>query len=196
MRMNQWLATVGVGAALCLGVGELLAQDSNSDKKGDGRQGRGGRGGPPTAEQMQQWQQQRMDRYKEQLEITDDAEWKAVQPLIQKVTDARMAMAAYSGFGRGGMMFGRGRGGPDGGPGDRGSRGGFGGFGGGTSNPEVEALNKAVEGKASNAEMKAAVAKYQDARKAKMAALEKAQADLRKVLSVRQEGIATLNGWL
>ena len=31
---------------------------------------------------------------------------------------------------------------------------------------------------------------------AKMAELEKAQAELRKVLSVRQEGIATLNGWL
>ena len=72
--MNQWLATVGVGAALCLGAGELLAQDSNSDKKGGGRQDRGGRGGPPDAAQMQQWQQQRMDRYKEQLEITDDAE--------------------------------------------------------------------------------------------------------------------------
>jgi len=194
--MNQWLATVGVGAALCLGAGELLAQDSNSDRKGGGRQDRGGRGGPPDAAQMQQWQQQRMERYKEQLEITDDAEWKAIQPLIQKVTDARMAMAAYSGFGRGGMMFGRGRGGPEGGPGDRGSRGGFSGFGGGTSNPEVEALNKAVEGKASNSEMKAAITKFQDARKAKMSALEKAQADLRKVLSVRQEGIATLNGWL
>lgn len=194
--MNQWLVTVGVGAALCLGASDLLAQDSNSDKKGDGRQGRGGRGGPPDAAQIQQWQQQRMERYKTELEITDDAEWKAIQPLIQKVTDARMAMAAYSGFGRGGMMFGRGRGGPDGGPGDRGSRGGSAGFGGGTANPEVEALNKAIEGKASNSEMKAAITKYQEARKAKMAALEKAQADLRKVLSVRQEAVATLNGWL
>jgi hypothetical protein len=193
MRMNQWLATVGAGAALCLGASELLAQDNNSDNKGGGRQGRGGRGGPPDQAQIQQWQQQRMERYKTELEITDDAEWKAIQPLIQKVTDARMAMAAYAGFGRGGMMFGRGRGGPDGGPSDRGGRGGF---GGGTPNPDVEALNKAVEGKASNAEMKAAIAKFQEARKAKMAELEKAQADLRKVLSVRQEAVATLNGWL
>jgi hypothetical protein len=133
-----------------------------------------------------------MERYKTELEISDDAEWKAIQPLIQKVTDARMAMAAYSGFGRGGMMFGRGRGGPDNAPSDQGSRRGF----GGAPNPDVEALQKAIDGKASNAEMKAAIAKFQEGRKAKMAELEKAQADLRKVLSVRQEAVATMNGWL
>jgi hypothetical protein len=193
MRMNQWLATVGAGAALCLGASDLRAQDNNNSNNNGGRQGRGGRGGPPTAEQMQEFQQRRMERYKTELEITDDAEWKAIQPLIQKVTDARMAMAAYSGFGHGGMMFGRGRGGPDGAPGGQGSRGGF---GGGTPNPEVQALEKAIEGKASNSEMKAAIAKFQEARKAKTAELEKAQADLRKVLSVRQEAVATLNGWL
>jgi hypothetical protein len=189
--MNQWLVTVGLGAALCLGASNLPAQDNNSDNKGGGRQGRGGRGGPPDAAQMQQWQQQRMERYKTELEITDDAEWKAIQPLIQKVTDARMAMAAYSGFGRGGM-FGRGRGGPGNAPGGQGQPGGF----GGTPNPDVEGLQKAIDGKASNAEMKAAIAKFQEARKAKMADLEKAQADLRKVLSVRQEAVATVNGWL
>ena len=44
--------------------------------------------------------------------------------------------------------------------------------------------------------MKAALAKYLDARKAKEAELTKAQDDLRKVLSVRQEAIATVNGLL
>jgi hypothetical protein len=194
MNMNQWLVTVGVAAALGLGASNVLAQNSNNnDNKGPGgRQGRSGRGGgPPSQEQIQQWQQQRIERYKTDLEITDDAEWKAIQPLIQKVTDARMAMAQFVGFGRGGM-FGRGRG-PDNGGGDQGRpRGGM--FG--TPSPEVEALNKAIEGKASNSEMKAVIAKYQEARKVKQAELEKAQADLRKVLSVRQEAIAMANGWL
>jgi hypothetical protein len=186
MKMNQWLVTVGA-AALCLASSNLLAQNNNSNNNNNangGRPGRGGRGGPPTAEQIQQFQQQRMDRYKEQLEITDDAEWKAIQPLVQKVMDARTSVMAYNGFGRGG----RGRGGPGG--------GGFGGFGGGTPNPDVEALQKAIDGKASNAEMKAAIAKFQDARKAKMADMEASQAALRKVLSVRQEAIAMENGLL
>jgi len=187
--MNQWLATAGVGAALSLGASDLLAQNNNNN--GGGQQGRGGRGGPPTAEQMQQFQQQRMERYKTELEITDDAEWKAIQPLVEKVSASRMAMAAYAGFGRGGFGRGGGRGGPGGGPGG----GGGGGFGG-TPNPDVDALQKAIDSKASNTEMKAAIAKFQEARKAKMADLEKAQADLRKVLSVRQEAIATASGLL
>jgi hypothetical protein len=33
-----------------------------------------------------------MERYRERLELTDDTEWKAVQPLIQKVLDERTAL--------------------------------------------------------------------------------------------------------
>jgi hypothetical protein len=183
--MNKWLVTVGA-AVLCLGTSDMLAQNSNSDNSNNS--GRQGRRGPPTPEQIQQYQQQRMNGYKEALEITDDSEWKAIQPLIQKVSDARRAMAPFAGFGRGGM-FGRGRGGDNGG--GQGGRPGFGG-----SNADADALQKAIDSKASNAEMKAAIAKFQDARKAKMAELEKAQADLRKVLTVRQEAIATSEGLL
>jgi hypothetical protein len=57
-------------------------------------------------------------------------------------------------------------------------------------------LQKAIDGKASNSEMKAALARYQEARKAKQAELEKSQAELRKVLTVRQEAIATMSGLL
>jgi hypothetical protein len=53
-----------------------------------------------------------------------------------------------------------------------------------------------VDGKASNAELKAALSRYQESRKAKEEDLQKAQAELRKVLSVRQEAIATLRGLL
>ena len=67
---------------------------------------------------------------------------------------------------------------------------------GGTPSPEADALQKAIDSKASKAEMKAALDKYVASRKAKQAALEQAQADLRKVLTSRQEAIATLNGLL
>jgi len=133
-----------------------------------------------------------MERVKEQLEISDEAEWKAVQPLVQKVMDTRMA--TMGGMGRG--MFGgppRRAGADNGGDQANRPRGG-GGFG--QPSPEVETLQKAIDGKASNAELKTAIGKVAEARKTKQADLEKAQADLRKVLSVRQEAIATANGWL
>jgi hypothetical protein len=95
-------------------------------------------------------------------------------------------MATMSGMGRG--MFGR-RGGPGGG-GDT-NRPSF-----GPQNPDADALQKAIDAKASNAEMKTALAKFTASRKEKQAALEKAQDALRKVLSVRQEAIASMNGLL
>jgi hypothetical protein len=186
MKMNQWLVTVGVAGAMCLGAGNLQAQNNNNNNN-NGGQGRPGRGNFDPA----QFQQRIMDNLKDQLEITDDAEWKAIQPLVQKVFDLRRQ--TMSGMGRG--MFGRGgRGGgnnPQYGNGQQG-RGGF----GGAPNPDADALQKAIDSKASKAEMKAAVDKYVASRKANQAALEQAQADLRKVLTSRQEAIATLNGLL
>ena len=184
-KTQQCLAMAGLAAILSLGSSQLVAQDNQS--QGGGRQGGRGFGGnfDPA-----QFQQRMMERYKETLEVNDDAEWKAIEPLVQKVMDARMA--AFSGMGRG--MFGRGgRGGGDNGGGDRASRGG--GFNQ-TPSPEAEALQKAIDGKAPNSELKAALAKYIEYRKAKQAELEAAQANLRKVLSVRQEAIASLNGLL
>ena len=128
-----------------------------------------------------------MERYRTRLELTDDSEWHAVQPLIQKVLDARTALSA----GRGGFM--------------RGGRGG-GGRGGDTTdqnqrqpartNPAAEELQKAIDAKSEGPEMKAALAKYVEYRKGKQADLEKAQNSLRAVLTPRQEAIATLLGLL
>jgi hypothetical protein len=182
--MNRWLMVAGLAAALSVSAQAQDRNNGNNNRQDRGNRGPGGGNFDPA--RMQQFM---MDRVKEQLEITDDNEWKAIQPLVQKVMDARMA--SMSGM-RG--MFGRRGGdrGPDGGDQNRDRRGPF----GQTPSPEVEALQKAIDGKASNSEMKAVIAKVQDSRKAKQADLEKAQADLRKVLSVRQEAIATLNGWL
>jgi hypothetical protein len=184
MRISQWLVMAGIAAVMSLGNNQVVAQPSNGAPGGGGRQGRGNF-------DPAQMQQRMMDRYKEVLEVTDDAEWKAMQPLVQKIMDARRD--SFGGMGRG--MFGRGpRGGDNAQPSDQGkqSRGGF----GGTPNPDADALQKAIDSKASKAEIKAALDKYTASRKAKQAALEQAQADLRKVLTSRQEAIATLNGLL
>ncbi len=64
------------------------------------------------------------------------------------------------------------------------------------TNPEVEALRKAIENKASTAELKAKLANLRAARKKKEAELEKAQQDLLEILSTRQEAVAVTLGLL
>jgi len=179
MRMNRWLVGAGVAALLGLGLNQSLAQQDNQ--------------GPPPGRRNfdpAQFRQRMMDRVKEQLEVTDDTEWKALEPLVQKVMDARMAN--MGGMGRG-MFGGPRRGGGDNAAGDQGQRRGP--FGQAPS-PEAEALQKAIDAKAPKAEIKAALAKYVESRKTKQAELEKAQEELRKVLTARQEAIATLDGLL
>lgn len=193
-KMNQWLTAVVAAAAICLGTSSVLAQNSgnnnNKDSNGNNNNNNGGSRRNRGNFDPSQFRQQMMDNLKERLDITDDAEWKIIEPKIQKIMDLRREM--MSGMGRG-MFGGRGRGGDNGSSDSNRSRGG--GFFGPPS-PEAEALQKAIDGKASNAEMKAAIAKYLESQKAKQAELDKARADLRQVLSVRQEAIATLDGLL
>jgi len=174
-------------AALTLaGTATSWAQPENPGG-GNGPGGGRGRGNFDPA----QFRQRMLENVKEQLEITDDTEWKAIEPLVQKVMDARMA--GMNGMGRG--MFGRPRGGGNGpGGGDQAQqrRGPM----GQPASAETEALQKAIDAKASKAELKASITKFVEARKAKQTELEQAQAELRKVLTTRQEAIATLNGWL
>ncbi|MBI3877025.1 MAG: hypothetical protein HY300_13900 [Verrucomicrobia bacterium] len=94
------------------------------------------------------------------------------------------------------------RGGPDGQGGGRpqgergqGGPGGPGGFNR-ESNPEAEALQKAIQANAPAEEIKAKLTALRDARKASEAKLEKAQDELRTVLSARQEAIAVTMGVL
>ena len=188
MKLNRKLIAAALSVVVGLGVSQAFAQNDGADRPQRNRppadQAGGDRG--PRNFDPAEMQKRMMERYQEVLEITDAADWKAVEPLVQKVADARMQ--SFSGMGRG--MFG-GRGGRGGG----GGPGGPGGFGG-QANPDAEALQKAIDSKASKAEMKAALAKYIESRKAKQAELEKAQAALREVLTPRQEAIAALNGLL
>ena len=165
MKLNQTLAIWGVAAALCLSTGSLLAQNDNGG--GGGGQGGFGRGNFDPA----QFQQRMMDGIRDQLGFTNDTDWNAVQPLVQKVMDARRDVGFGGGMGR--MMF-RNRGGNGGG--DNANGGGRrGGFFGGQPSPEAEALQKAIDDNSPPAQIKAALAKYEASQKAKQAKLAEAQ---------------------
>jgi len=185
--LNHWFALATLAATFCLTPGRLSAQDQRPAR------------GNFDPEQMRQ---RMMERYREQLEVKGDDEWKLIQERIEKVVEARRQV----GFGGGGG-FGMGRGGRQGGDAnnpqraaaadDQGGRrrGGPAGFGQEPS-PEAEALQKAVESKASADELKTKMAKLREVRKEKEAKLEKVQEELRKVLTVRQEATAVLAGLL
>jgi hypothetical protein len=131
-----------------------------------------------------QRQQFMMQRVQNELGITNDTDWSAVQPLVQKVMDAQRA-ARMGGMGR--LFGGRGgRGGNNGGPGGFGQQ----------ADPAADALQQAIDDNAPTAQIKDLLAKYQASQKTKQAALIAAQADLRKVLTVKQEAAATLAGLL
>ena len=111
-----------------------------------------------------------LERYKEDLGSTDE-EWKVIEPLLKKTLEARM-QAQMGGFFR--------RGGPS-----------------QTVNPEVEALDKALESKDTPSdEIKTKLAAYRDAQKKKDDALQKTRDELRKVLTIRQEAQLVLSGVL
>ncbi|MBC8097713.1 MAG: hypothetical protein H7Y43_18085 [Akkermansiaceae bacterium] len=172
-------------AFMCASAGTALAQNEAGGNAGGGQGGQGGQGGGRRGGNFDpaQWQQQRMERLRENMGVTDDAEWKVIQERAQKVSEAQMGVMAFRARGGGGR-----------GPGGGGGGGGRGGFG--QPSPEVEALRAAIDANAPADQIKTALQKYRDARKAKEAALEKTQAELKKVLSAKQEAIAVSQGYL
>jgi hypothetical protein len=141
-----------------------------------------------------QFRERQMERYRERIEVKSDEDWKKLEPLIGKVMDAQRDARMGMGFGGFGGRGGRGGGG--GGGGGNGDQGGNRNRGGGQSSPEVTELQKALDAKAPTEEVKTKLAKLRDARKSKEAALDKAQEELRKALSPRQEAGAVLAGLL
>src|SRR3990172_6835429 len=107
-RLNYMLAVAGVGVAMLLSAASASAQpqDNNPPPGGPGGGGRGRGNFDP-----EQMRQRMLERAKEQLEVTKDDEWKALEPLVTKVMEARRD--AMTGGMRG--FFGRGpRGGDQG----------------------------------------------------------------------------------
>ena len=187
MKLNRIISISTVVAALILSAGSTLAQNDNGgNNDGGGRRGGGGGFGGGNFDPAQ-FQQRMMERIRGDLGFTNDTDWNAVQPLVQKVMDARRD-AGGPGMGR---MFGPRRnatGGDNGSP----RRGGF----MGQPSPEAEALQKAIDDNAPAAQIKELLAKYHASQKDKQAKLEQAQASLRKVLTAKQEAQASLLGLL
>ncbi len=168
-------------AAVCLTSVPLLAQQAPGRDRGARNADRPQRGDFDPA----QMQQRMLNNLRERLGVTDDAEWKIISDRIAKVMEARRQV----GFG-GGLRFGRPLGDGPGADAGRGRRGFF----GATASPEAEALQRAIESKASREELKAAMAKYRKARRANEEQLRQAQEELRQVLTVEQEAIALQMG--
>ena len=137
-----------------------------------------------------QFRERMMTRYREQLDVKSEEDWKKIEPLIGKVMDARTAAGGFGFGGRGGGRGGGGggRGGGDGGGDQGGNRNRF----GPPPTAEETALQKAIEAKAPADEIKTKLTAVRESRKTKEVALEKAQDDLRKALSPRQEAAAVL----
>jgi len=178
MKLNRIISLCAVAATLALSATTLLAQDNNTGDQQGRRNRQGGPGGPGGNFDPAQMQQRMMDRVQEQLGFTNDVEWDAVKPLIQKVMDARRDV----GMGGMGRMFGGGR--------NRGGQGGPGGMF--ATGPEQQALEKALEDNAPSAQIKDLLAKYKASQKVKQAKLEEAQANLKAVLTPKQEAQAYL----
>ncbi len=166
----------------------------------------------------QQMQQQLLQSYLQNLrvalQVTDDAEWSVIEPRLTKVLRGRAdalidasglgrVTAALDGFGPGGFGGGGGRG-FGGGRGYGGGRD-FGGGGlGGTLRsmfgaepmPEQTALQKTIDDLAPKSEVRAALTKYNEARKRRDAQTKQDEEALRKLLTVRQESILALMGIL
>jgi hypothetical protein len=206
MKLNRMMTLCAIAIALALGGGNVFAQNDGGGPGGPGGPGRGpggpggmgGFGGPGGFGggnfDPAQMQQMMMQRLQEQLGITNDTEWSAIQPLVQKVMDAQRAAGGNMGrmFGRGARGGGRGGPGGFGGPGGPGGPGGF----GQQSDPAVDTLQQALDNNAPSGQIKDLLEKYQASQKEKQAALTAAQEDLRKVLTVPQEAQATLMGLL
>ena len=195
MKLNRIITLCAVTAALVLSAGSLFAQDNGGANGGDqngggqrrNRQG-GGPGGPGGGGgnwDPAQMQQRIMDNVKEKLEFTNDTDWSAVQPLVQKVLDARRDVGMGGGM-RALFGGGRNRGGDQGGGNNRPRGGGM--FG--QPSAEEEALNKALEDNAPATQVKDLLAKYKASKATKQAKLEAAQDALKAVLTTKQEAQA------
>lgn len=175
MQLKRIIQLCVLAGVLAFTTARGLAQDNGGDGGGRGFRSGGGNWDPA------QIQQRIMDGIQERLGFTNEVEWDAVKPLVQNVVDAGREVLG----GRGDLLsVGRSRGG---------SRGGLSALLG-QPNPEREALQKAVDDNVPVGQIKDLIAKYKASQKIKQAKLEAAQADLKSVLSTKQEAQALLLG--
>jgi len=194
MKLNRILTLCAVAASLAFGATSLLAQDNGGGGGGNGGGGGQGGGGGGGGRRFgggggnfdpAQMQQRMMDNIQDRLGFTNDTDWSAVKPLVQKVLDARRDVG-----GNGMRALFRNRNGGNGGGGGGGGQRGGGMFG--QPSAEQTALQQAIDDNAPAAQIKDLLAKCKAAQKAKQAALVAAQQQLKSVLNSRQEAQAFL----
>jgi hypothetical protein len=172
-KMHQLMATSCVAGFLIFGVDQVVAQ---------------GRGGPPGGRggfDPSQMRERMLERVRELFEVKDDTEWKILEERITKVYEVQRE-ALGSRFG--GLSLLRGGGGDP----QQGGSSRMGMLGGASA--EADALQKAIDGKASNEQLKLRMERVREARKASEEKLKAAQEELKQVLSVRQEAMALQMG--
>jgi hypothetical protein len=206
-RSKKMLAAV-LGGTLLAGIAIVPAVSVHAqqqDQQGGRRGGRGGNFDPGQSRQMM------MERMKEQLGASDD-EWKVLQPKVEKVMDSRRdAQTGGGGFGFLGGGGGGGRGGAGGpggagggnGPGGNGGPGGGGGRGRGGADPNspvgqaMAALQAAVQNKDTPAEdLNRKLTALRNARQQAKDSLTRSQAELKELLTQRQEATMVMMGYL
>lgn len=186
MKLNRILTICAMAATLALSATSTFAQDNGGggnggDQGGGQRRNRGGGGGGNF--DPAQMQQRMMDNIQDQLGFTNDTDWDAVKPLVQKVLDARRDA---QGQGMRALFRNRNRGNDQGGGNNRGNA-----FFGQPS-PEQQALQQALDDNAPSGQVKDLLAKYKASQKARQDKLKAAQENLKKVLTPRQEAQAYL----
>jgi hypothetical protein len=143
-----------------------------------------------------QFRQDRIDRAKDQLGITNDTDWKAIEPLVGKVVDARtevMRMEMGGMFGRGNRRRSSDTSASSSNTDQQRQR---------RPNPfgepsaAVTALRDALDAKAPTSEIKSKLAAVRAEAKEKESKLDAAQEELRGVLTSRQEAMAVVSGLL
>jgi len=175
MRFKRIFKLCAVAGTLAFVTPQLMAQDNGHD--GGPREYRPGGGNWDPA----QIQQRILDGIQDRLGFTNAVEWEAVKPLVQKVIAAgREVLGDKADW----LGAGRSRGGSHGG-----SSVLF-----GQPSAEREALQQAVEDNVPAGQIKDLITKYKAAQKIKQAKLEAAQAELKRVLSAKQEAQALLLG--
>jgi hypothetical protein len=192
------LVVAGLATVLTVGMSNVFAQGGpGGGGMGGGMGGPGGgMGGGMGNFDPAEMRQRMVESMREELGVKDDAEWKAIEPKLSAVMEARQASNTG---GRGmGMMGGRNRGNRAGGDNadqqggnNNRRRGGM-----GQQSAAAEALQAAITGKAPAAEIKTKLEAYRTEVKTKEAALVKAQEDLKKLLTTQQEAVLVLNGML
>ncbi len=121
-----------------------------------------------------------MAKLREQFEVTDDAEWALIAERITKVSELRRNLGGAMGA-KGPALGDRKK------PGARAE---------GSMQVEQAALRAAVRDKLPDAEVKARLARVHEVYQQNEARLARAQAELRAVLTVRQEAVAVMAGLL